>query len=103
MRVQRVPRLSNNLVSQNKVSGNGRAPMRFPSHASALRAHSPSSRSRGSGNCFEKNKPSGFTCFASTELDFTSDPPVHGELPTDGCREALIRAHLRLIQVARRP
>jgi hypothetical protein len=41
----------------------------------------------GSGNCFEKNKPSGFTSFASTELDFSTGMPVPGELPTDGCKK----------------
>ena len=36
-----------------------------------------------SGNCFEKNKPSGFTYFSS-EPPF---PPASGPLPTDGCRK----------------
>jgi len=52
------PEVSNNVVSQNKVSGNGLNP---------CRSRSPSSRGhhvlrvRGLlGNCFQKNKPRAF-------------------------------------------
>ena len=38
------------------------------------------------GNCFEKNKPDGYTYF-STEPPFPFGPPPFGSgpLPTDGC------------------
>jgi hypothetical protein len=60
---------NNNLVSLNKVSGNGGSP---PGGGAG-----PLDFLGSSGNCFEKNKPKdGFDIF-------TSDPS--GELPTDGC------------------
>ena len=41
-------------------------------------------RAGASGNCFEKNKPSGFTFFSS-ELTSVGLRAVPGPLPTDGC------------------
>ena len=83
------PSANNNLVSQNKVSGNGEHAADGPAFdAIAFLAadityfhFADSTRTwfepSGSGNCFEKNKPkNGFT-FVSSEPD--------GELPTDGC------------------
>ncbi len=73
------PAASNNLVSQNKVSGNGGSPPTDPPFnvISFLAADITYFEFEGSsGNCFEKNKPEGFT-FVSSEPD--------GQLPTDGC------------------
>ena len=69
------PAVNNNVVSQNKVSGNGlNAP---PIPIAFLAADITYFEFEGSsGNCFAKNKPSGFT-FVSSQPD--------GELPTDGC------------------
>jgi len=78
----RDPAVNNNLVSQNKVSGNGGSPpgggagpLDFLA-ADITYFTSPAFGENSSGNCFEKNKPSGFT-FVSSEPD--------GLLPTDGC------------------
>ncbi len=70
------PSVSNNLVSLNKMSGNGGSPPGGP--LDFLAADITYFEQEGSsGNCFEKNKPkNGFT-FVSSEPD--------GELPTDGC------------------
>ena len=71
------PAVNNNLVSQNKVSGNGTSPPPIP--VAFLAADITYFEFEGSsGNCFEKNKPSGFT-FVSSQPD--------GQLPTDGCRK----------------
>jgi len=72
----RDPSVSNNLIAQNKLSGNGLNPPPIP--IDFLAADLTYFEQEGSsGNCFEKNKPkNGFT-FYSSELD--------GELPTDGC------------------
>jgi hypothetical protein len=72
------PAANDNLVSHNKVTGNGGSP---PGGGTGdldfLAADITYFEFEGSsGNCFEKNKPSGFT-FVSSEPD--------GELPTDGC------------------
>ncbi len=69
------PAANNNRVSQNKVSGNGmNAP---PIPIAFLAADITYFEFEGSsGNCFEKNKPSGFS--------FVSSQP-NGLLPTDGC------------------
>ena len=69
------PAANNNLISQNKVIGNGgNAP---PGPLAGLAADITYFQfEQGSGNCFEKNKPDGFTS-VSSEPD--------GELPTDGC------------------
>ena len=86
------PEVSNITVSHNKVSGNGGNPnpqVPFPS-VDILYVQFPLFLEPGTGNCFEKNKPSGFTSFASTELDFSNYPdvtPIPGELPTDGCKK----------------
>ena len=80
----RDPRVMNNLVSQNKVSGNGGSPpgdgMGGPGPLDFLAADltyfSVETAPFDSGNCFKKNKPAGYTFFSS-EPD--------GELPTDGC------------------
>ena len=73
----RDPSANNNLISQNRLSGNGGnpAPIGLPG-ADILYVQTPPFEP-GTGNCFEKNKPSGFTFFSS-EPD--------GLLPTDGCR-----------------
>jgi hypothetical protein len=76
------PSVSNNLIAQNKVSGNGTSPPGAPGPLDFLAADltyfsaGPDAGEFNSGNCFMKNKPSGFTYFSS-EPD--------GELPTDGC------------------
>ena len=80
------PRSNNNLISQNKVSGNGLSPppgAPFPPVDLLYAQLEPGA----SGNCFEKNKPSGFTYF-STEPPFPFGPPPFGSgpLPTDGCK-----------------
>ncbi len=69
------PSVSDNLVSLNKVSGNGLAPPPVP--VAFLAADITYFEFEGSsGNCFEKNKPDGFT-FVSSD----------GQLPTDGCKK----------------
>jgi len=69
------PSVSNNVVSLNKVSGNGLAPPPVP--VAFLAADITYFEFEGSsGNCFEKNKPDGFT-FVSSD----------GQLPTDGCKK----------------
>jgi hypothetical protein len=76
------PSVNNNLVSQNKVSGNGTnppggdfEPIEFLA-ADLTYFSVPEAGESSSGNCFKKNKPAGYT-FVSSEPD--------GELPTDGC------------------
>jgi nitrous oxidase accessory protein NosD len=67
------PAANDNQISQNKVSGNGGSPPGTP--VDFLAADITYFEFEGSsGNCFEKNKPAGFT-FVSSE----------GTLPTDGC------------------
>jgi hypothetical protein len=67
---------SNNRVSQNKVFGNGLDPPPIP--IAFLAADIAYLDFEGSsGNCFEKNKPEGFTFTAYSQPD--------GLLPTDGC------------------
>jgi hypothetical protein len=69
------PAVSDNLVAQNKVSGNGGTPPGGP--LDFLTADLTYFEFEGSsGNCFKKNKPAGFS-FVSSEPD--------GQLPTDGC------------------
>jgi hypothetical protein len=69
------PRINDNLVSQNKVTGNGLSPP--PIDISFLAADITYFEFEGStGNCFDKNWPKGFT-FVSSQPD--------GQLPTDGC------------------
>jgi parallel beta-helix repeat protein len=70
------PSANNNRVTHNKLSGNGGAPppIGLPG-VDILYLQTPPFEP-GTGNCFEKNKPSKFTYFSS-EPD--------GELPTDGC------------------
>ena len=69
------PAANNNLVSLNKLSGNGLSPPPIP--IAFLAADVTFFEFEGSsGNCFEKNKPSGFS-FVSSQPD--------GLLPTDGC------------------
>jgi hypothetical protein len=71
------PAANDNLVSLNKLSGNGLAAPPIP--ISFLAADITYFEFEGSsGNCFEKNRPSGFT-FVSSEPD--------GQLPTDGCKK----------------
>jgi hypothetical protein len=80
------PRVNNNVVSLNKVSGNGTAPPPIP--IAFLAADITYFEFEGSsGNCFEKNKPSGYTYFSSEyPFDF-GPPPTSGPLPTDGCKK----------------
>ncbi len=69
------PAANNNLVTLNRVSGNGGNPP--PIAINFLAADITYFEFEGSsGNCFEKNRPRGFT-FVSSQPD--------GELPTDGC------------------
>jgi nitrous oxidase accessory protein NosD len=72
------PAVNNNLVSQNKVSGNGGSPPGGGAGPLDFLAADLSyfELEGSSGNCFKKNKPAGYT-FVSSEPD--------GELPTDGC------------------
>jgi len=76
----RDPSVSNNLIAQNKVSGNGTNPPPIPiAFLAADLSYFSAGAAAGefnSGNCFKKNKPAGYTFF-------TSEPD--GELPTDGC------------------
>jgi parallel beta-helix repeat protein len=70
------PAVNNNLVSQNKLFGNGLNPPPVPT--AFLAADIAYLEFEGSsGNCFEKNKPAGFTFTAFSQPD--------GLLPTDGC------------------
>jgi parallel beta-helix repeat protein len=69
------PQANNNLISQNYLRGNGGNPppgAPLPDVDLLYVQFEPAS----GGNCFEKNKPKGYTFFSS-EAD--------GELPTDGC------------------
>jgi hypothetical protein len=66
------PAANNNVVSQNTVLNNGFFGIPSPLSADITYLEFEGS----SGNCFEKNKPGGFTFFSS-EPD--------GQLPTDGC------------------
>ena len=70
------PSANNNRVTHNKLSGNGGAPppIGLPG-VDILYLQTPPFEP-GTGNCFEKNKPSTFTYFSSD-----------GELPTDGCKK----------------
>ena len=86
-----------NLVSQNKLSGNGTLPpSQWPLPLPAVDILFVQTRyfgETGTGNCFEKNKPSGFTYFSS-ELERACCPPTAARSPESG--------HQRLIQAARR-
>lgn len=70
------PAVNDNLITKNRVRGNGGSPpgSLLDFLAADISYFSPFEMS--SGNCFEKNKPKDFT-FISSEPD--------GELPTDGC------------------
>jgi hypothetical protein len=69
------PAVNNNLIAQNRVTGNGGSAPPIP--ISFLAADITYFQfERSSGNCFEKNRPSGFS-FVSSEADL--------QLPTDGC------------------
>ncbi len=79
------PAVNNNLVSQNKVNGNGGNPLAGP--LNFLAADISYFEFEGSsGNCFEKNKPSDFTFFSS-EPPFSFLTFESGPLPTDGCKK----------------
>jgi parallel beta-helix repeat protein len=72
------PSANNNLVSLNKFSGNGRIPPgTTPLPSVDILYVQTKPFEPGTGNCFEKSKPAGFT-FYSSEPD--------GLLPTDGCK-----------------
>ena len=69
------PAANNNRISQNQLFGNGTSAPPIP--IAFLAADATYFEFEGSsGNCFEKNKPAGFT--------FVSSQP-NGQLPTDGC------------------
>ena len=69
------PAVNDNRIAQNQVIGNGGSPPGGP--LDFLAADITYFQFEGSsGNCFEKNKPKGFT--------FVSSEPG-GALPTDGC------------------
>jgi parallel beta-helix repeat protein len=70
------PQANNNLISQNYVNGNGGSPPAGAMLPAVDLLYAQFEPGAG-GNCFMKNKPSGYTYFSS-EPD--------GELPTDGCR-----------------
>jgi parallel beta-helix repeat protein len=73
------PSADNNLVSQNKLSGNGRIPPgTTPLPSVDILYVQTKPFEPGTGNCFEKNKPAGFTFYSS-------EP--NGQLPTDGCKK----------------
>ena len=74
------PSANDNRVSHNKLSGNGGAPppIGLPGvDILYVQTPPPFGPEPGTGNCFEKNKPSTFTYYSS-EPD--------GQLPTDGCK-----------------
>jgi len=83
------PAVNNNLVSQNKVRGNGGSP---PGGGAGpldfLAADITYFEAEGSsGNCFEKNKPSGFSYYSSEPPPPVGPAPYYsGPLPTDGCK-----------------
>jgi hypothetical protein len=73
------PSSNDNLVYGNKLADNGQSPPPLPIPGVDilyLQTPPPAGPEPGTGNCFEKNKPAGFTFFSS-EPD--------GLLPTDGC------------------
>jgi parallel beta-helix repeat protein len=73
------PSVNNNLIALNTVLRNGGQPPLIPISflaADITYFSSPLFGEDSSGNCFEKNKPAGFS-FISSEPD--------GLLPTDGC------------------
>jgi hypothetical protein len=81
------PAANDNLISQNKVSGNGTNPppgAPFPPADLLYAQFEPGA----GGNCFEKNKPAGYSYF-STEPPFPYGAPPFGSgpLPTDGCKK----------------
>jgi parallel beta-helix repeat protein len=81
------PAANNNLIAQNKLSGNGIIPFSeetpFPPVDLLYAQFEPGA----GGNCFQKNKPDGYTYF-STEPPFPTGLPPYGTgpLPTDGCK-----------------
>jgi hypothetical protein len=90
------PSVSNNLISQNKVIGNGGTPPGDgeggPGPLDFLTADltyfsSPawSIFENSSGNCFKKNKPGDYTFSAYDDYPFEPFFGTPGELPTDGC------------------
>jgi parallel beta-helix repeat protein len=81
------PGVSNNHVSQNKVGGNGENRPSIPiGFLAADMTYFAVAEVWSSGNCFEKNKPSGFTFFSS-EPPFSFATFESGPLPTDGCKK----------------
>ena len=70
------PEANNNLISQNTVSGNGLNPPGGLLDVLAADITFFELAEDSSNNCFEKNKPDGFS-FVSSEAD--------GLLPSDGC------------------
>jgi parallel beta-helix repeat protein len=89
------PSVNNNLISQNKMDGNGGSPPGGGAGPLDFLAADisylsfwqiPPSPESSSGNCFEKNKPeNGFTFSAFSAPPFPPFNGVPGVLPTDGC------------------
>jgi parallel beta-helix repeat protein len=81
------PAANDNLVSQNAVSGNGMSPPPGAPFPPADLLYAQLEPGAG-GNCFEKNKPAGYSYF-STEPPFPFGVPPFGSgpLPTDGCKK----------------
>jgi hypothetical protein len=69
------PQANNNLIAQNKLSGNAGNPPPPGSVLPNVDLLYGQLEPDSGGNCFEKNKPKGGLTFFSTD----------GELPTDGC------------------
>jgi hypothetical protein len=72
------PSANNNRVYLNKLSNNGANPPPLPLPGVDILYVQTPPIEPGTGNCFEKNKPSGFS-FYSSQPD--------GLLPTDGCKK----------------
>ena len=83
------PSANNNLVSQNKLSGNGRLPpLTTPLPSVDILYVQTKPFEPGTGNCFEKNKPSGFSYYSSEPPPPVGPAPYYsGPLPTDGCKK----------------
>jgi parallel beta-helix repeat protein len=81
------PRANDNLIAQNKLSGNGIIPFSKDTPFPPVDLLYAQGEPGASGNCFEKNKPAGYTYF-STEPPYPNGMPPYGTgpLPTDGCK-----------------
>jgi hypothetical protein len=96
------PSVSNNLISQNKLRGNGGTPpgdgeggpgpldflsadLTYFSTPDLPNPGTSASFENSSGNCFKKNKPRDYSFSAYDTYPFEPFNGVPGELPTDGC------------------